>query len=160
MSHFSLQLSHIKQGIWTKSARYFFRGKNTLSLEHSLCIDTRMHTLPLTHRFFQARLPCIIKGNVYQALITKLLGSSEWCTIIRQAAQISSCHKAALPPISFNNLYPGPRWSINYACIPIHLPYVWMIACVPYHEGYGAEDLRVKGTQPPALLRGMPWPTC
>lgn len=136
------------------------RGKSTLSLgakTHSA--DTYMHTLTLPHRVLRARLPYVIKGNVHRALITKLPCSSERGTISRQAAQTSSCHKAALPTLSCNNLFPGLRLSINYACISIHSPYVWVAGYVPYHEGYGSEDLKVKGAQPHALLGAMPSPT-
>lgn len=110
------RITHLEWDIWTPSAKHFISGKETLSVEaKTQCAERHMHTLTLTHRFLQARLPCVIKGNAYQALITKSLCSSEWCAIIRQAAQISSCHKVALPAMSFNNLFSGLQLSISYA---------------------------------------------
>lgn len=57
-----------------------------------------MHTVTITHELFQAKLSSVIKGNVYQVLISKLLCFSKWCTIIRQTAQLSTNYKDALQP--------------------------------------------------------------
>lgn len=90
---------------------------------------------------------------MYQALITKSLCSSELYTIIRQAAQISSCHKAAFPTMCFNNLFSELQLSINYACISTRSLYAWIIRYMPYHEGCESDYKKVKDTQTGSFLR-------